>query len=52
MFGVYWKRYSHPLNLIMLGLFTLLESITVGRSVSLAAPPSALVVRLRLSIGC
>ncbi len=30
MFGVYWKRYSHPLNLILLGVFTLLESITVG----------------------
>lgn len=27
---VYWKRYSHPLNLLALGLFTLFESVTVG----------------------
>ncbi|KAL8292288.1 hypothetical protein RQP46_001754 [Phenoliferia psychrophenolica] len=30
MLGVYWKRHSHPLNIILLGLFTVLEAITVG----------------------
>lgn len=27
---LYWKRHSHPTNLILLGLFTLLESISLG----------------------
>jgi len=37
MFGVfvnlgllYWKRHQHPLNLILLSTFTLLESFTLG----------------------
>lgn len=27
---VYWKRHSHPLNLILLSAFTAFEAITVG----------------------
>ena len=27
---LYWKRHSHPLNLIFLSSFTLLESLTIG----------------------
>jgi FtsH-binding integral membrane protein len=30
MFAVYWKRHSHPLNLILLATFTLLEATTIG----------------------
>jgi len=37
MFGVfinlgllYWKRHQHPLNLVLLSTFTLLESFTLG----------------------
>lgn len=30
MFAVYWKRHSHPLNIILLGVFTLLEAVTLG----------------------
>ena len=26
---LYWKRHSHPTNLVLLGLFTLLESVSV-----------------------
>lgn len=28
--GVYWKRHEHPMNLILLGVFTLCESLLVG----------------------
>lgn len=31
---VYWKRHAHPTNLMMLGLFTSLESISLGAIVS------------------
>ena len=31
---VMWKRHSHPLNLVFLGLFTLLESFSLGIVVS------------------
>lgn len=31
---VYWKRHSHPLNLVFLFLFTLLEAITIGSVVT------------------
>ncbi|KAM0754910.1 hypothetical protein T439DRAFT_283945 [Meredithblackwellia eburnea MCA 4105] len=34
MLGVYWKMHSHPLNIILLGVFTVLEAITVGSVVS------------------
>ncbi|KAN0061489.1 hypothetical protein ACQY0O_006336 [Thecaphora frezii] len=27
---LYWKRHSHPTNLVLLGLFTLLESVSLG----------------------
>ena len=37
MFGVfinlgllYWKRHQHPLNLVLLSTFTLLEAFTLG----------------------
>ncbi|KAK4706041.1 protein lifeguard, partial [Phenoliferia sp. Uapishka_3] len=35
MLAVYWKRHSHPLNIILLGLFTVLESITIGAIVGM-----------------
>lgn len=28
--GVYWKRHSFPANMIMLGIFTLLEAVMIG----------------------
>lgn len=31
---LFWKRHSHPLNLILLGLFTLLESLALGTVVT------------------
>lgn len=34
MLAVFWKRHSHPLNIILLGLFTVLEAITIGSVVS------------------
>jgi FtsH-binding integral membrane protein len=34
LFGVYWKRHQHPANLILLGLFTIFESMMVGAIVS------------------
>lgn len=34
MFVLFWKRHSHPLNLILLGLFTFMESLSVGVIVS------------------
>jgi hypothetical protein len=34
MLGVYWKRRSSPANVILLGLFTVLEAITVGSVIS------------------
>jgi len=27
---LWWKRHSHPINFVLLGTFTLLESITLG----------------------
>jgi protein lifeguard len=27
---LYWKRHSHPLNLVLLSTFTLLEAFTLG----------------------
>ncbi|KAI9633854.1 inhibitor of apoptosis-promoting Bax1-domain-containing protein [Dioszegia hungarica] len=30
LFGVYWKRHEHPLNLVLVGLFTLLEAVMIG----------------------
>lgn len=30
LFGVYWKRHSFPANLIMLGIFTMLEAVMIG----------------------
>lgn len=30
LLGVYWKRHQHPVNLVMLGLFTLLEAWMIG----------------------
>lgn len=27
---LYWKRHSHPLNLVLLSAFTLLEAFTLG----------------------
>ncbi|SCV70051.1 BQ2448_1445 [Microbotryum intermedium] len=34
MLGAFWKRHSHPLNLVFLGAFTLCEGISVGAVVS------------------
>jgi len=34
MLGLFWKRQSHPWNIILLGVFTLLEAISVGAIVS------------------
>ncbi|KPV77854.1 uncharacterized protein RHOBADRAFT_41853 [Rhodotorula graminis WP1] len=34
MLGVYWKRHSSPANVILLGVFTLLEAVTLGSVVS------------------
>ncbi|GAA5885723.1 hypothetical protein JCM5296_000125 [Sporobolomyces johnsonii] len=34
MLGVYWKRHSSPANIILLGLFTGLEAITLGSVIS------------------
>lgn len=31
---VYWKRYNHPTNLYMLGLFTTFEAVSLGALVS------------------
>ena len=31
---LFWKRHSHPLNLILLGLFTALEAVSLGAVVS------------------
>ncbi|ODN95794.1 vacuolar protein [Cryptococcus wingfieldii CBS 7118] len=31
---VWWKRHHHPANLILLGLFTLFESVMIGLAVS------------------
>jgi FtsH-binding integral membrane protein len=30
LFGVYWKRHDFPANIIMLGLFTMLEAVMIG----------------------
>ncbi|WWD19865.1 hypothetical protein CI109_104332 [Kwoniella shandongensis] len=30
LFFVYWKRHHHPANLILLGLFTIFESMMIG----------------------
>jgi FtsH-binding integral membrane protein len=27
---LYWKRHSHPLNLVLLSAFTVLEAFTIG----------------------
>ncbi len=27
---LYWKRHSHPTNILLLGLFTMLESVSLG----------------------
>ncbi|GAA6018547.1 hypothetical protein JCM10207_007213 [Rhodosporidiobolus poonsookiae] len=34
MLGVYWKRHSSPANVLLLGLFTLLEAVTIGSVIS------------------
>lgn len=34
MLAVYWKRHSSPANVILLGVFTLLEAVTLGSVVS------------------
>ncbi|KDN48489.1 UPF0005-domain-containing protein [Tilletiaria anomala UBC 951] len=34
MFVLFWKRHSHPLNLILLALFTTLEGLSIGVIVS------------------
>lgn len=34
LFAVYMKRLEHPTNLILLGVFTLFESLTIGTIVS------------------
>ncbi|SCZ90317.1 BZ3500_MvSof-1268-A1-R1_Chr9g10789 [Microbotryum saponariae] len=34
MLGAFWKRHSHPLNLVFLGAFTLCEGVSVGAVVS------------------
>lgn len=31
---VYWKRHTHPTNLVMLGLFTAFESLSLGALIS------------------
>ncbi|TFK53648.1 hypothetical protein OE88DRAFT_1266689 [Heliocybe sulcata] len=31
---LYWKRHSHPLNLVLLSVFTLLEAFTLGVTVA------------------
>ncbi|KAF8320717.1 hypothetical protein DL93DRAFT_2052386 [Clavulina sp. PMI_390] len=31
---LYWKRHSHPLNLVLLSTFTLMESFTIGIAIS------------------
>ncbi|GAA6052181.1 hypothetical protein JCM3770_000783 [Rhodotorula araucariae] len=34
MLAVYWKRHSSPANVILLGVFTLLEAVTLGSVIS------------------
>ncbi|GAA5963680.1 hypothetical protein JCM21900_001976 [Sporobolomyces salmonicolor] len=34
MLGVYWKRHSSPANILLLGLFTGLEAVTLGSVIS------------------
>ncbi|ORY55725.1 inhibitor of apoptosis-promoting Bax1-domain-containing protein [Leucosporidium creatinivorum] len=34
MGGCFWKRHSHPLNLVFLGIFTLFEAATIGSVIS------------------
>ncbi|GAA6032356.1 hypothetical protein JCM8097_008134 [Rhodosporidiobolus ruineniae] len=34
MLGVYWKRHSSPANVLLLGIFTLLEAVTLGSVIS------------------
>ena len=31
---LYWKRHSHPWNLVLLSTFTLLEAFTLGVAIS------------------
>jgi FtsH-binding integral membrane protein len=31
---LYWKRHNHPLNLVLLSSFTLLEAFTIGIAIS------------------
>ena len=30
LFLLYWKRHSHPLNLVLLSTFTVMEAFTLG----------------------
>lgn len=30
LLGVYWKRHQHPANLVILGVFTIFESMMIG----------------------
>jgi FtsH-binding integral membrane protein len=54
MLGTFWKRHSHPLNLILLGTFTVFEAITIGSVVSYfnqVVVLQALVITLFLFLG-
>ncbi|KZT57781.1 regulatory protein [Calocera cornea HHB12733] len=31
---LFWKRHSHPINLVLLATFTLMESVTIGAAVA------------------
>jgi len=31
---LFWKRHSHPINLVLLGTFTLMESVAIGAAVA------------------
>ncbi|KAF9478789.1 UPF0005-domain-containing protein [Pholiota conissans] len=43
---LYWKRHSHPLNLVLLSSFTLLEAFTLGVTISFY--PDVLVLQALL----
>lgn len=35
---LFWKRHSHPANLILLSVFTLFEAFTLGVTVAFSNP--------------
>ncbi|ORX88322.1 UPF0005-domain-containing protein, partial [Basidiobolus meristosporus CBS 931.73] len=54
MFALFWKRHSTPLNLYLLGVFTLLEAYSVGTIVTFYSARvilQALIITFALFIG-